>query len=57
MQKSEMLMRDLLALADVQINGSRPWDIQVHDSRFHERVSARLVARVGRSLHGRLVEL
>jgi cyclopropane-fatty-acyl-phospholipid synthase len=38
MQKSEMLMRDLLALADVQINGSRQWDIQVHDSRFHERV-------------------
>jgi cyclopropane-fatty-acyl-phospholipid synthase len=38
MLKSEMLMRDLLALADVQINGGRPWDIQVHDPRFHERV-------------------
>lgn len=23
---------------DVEINGSRPWDIQVHDERFHRRV-------------------
>ncbi len=28
----------ILALADIQINGSLPWDIQVHDERFYRRV-------------------
>ncbi len=28
----------LLAHADVRINGDRPWDIQVHDDRFFNRV-------------------
>jgi cyclopropane-fatty-acyl-phospholipid synthase len=28
----------LLALADVKINGDRPWDIRVHDDRFFARV-------------------
>ncbi len=27
----------LLALADVKINGDRPWDIQVHDERLYQR--------------------
>jgi len=30
----------LLARADVQINGRRPWDIQVHNERFYSRVLA-----------------
>ena len=29
---------DLLALAGIDINGSRPWDIVVHDDRFYGRV-------------------
>jgi cyclopropane-fatty-acyl-phospholipid synthase len=29
---------DLLATAGVRINGSQPWDIQVHDPRFFKRV-------------------
>jgi cyclopropane-fatty-acyl-phospholipid synthase len=29
---------DLLAEADVLIGGDRPWDLQVHDARFHARV-------------------
>ncbi len=29
---------DLLALCDVKINGERPWDIQVHNDAFYERV-------------------
>jgi cyclopropane-fatty-acyl-phospholipid synthase len=37
-------MRDrveqLLALADAQIGGEHPWDIQVHDDRFYARVLA-----------------
>ena len=28
----------LLASADVQINGSRPWDIKVHDDRLYARI-------------------
>ena len=29
---------DLLAIADVEINGNRIWDIQVHNDRFYRRV-------------------
>ena len=32
------VLQDLLARADVQLNGSRPWDIQVHDKHMYERV-------------------
>ena len=32
------MLQDLLARADVQLNGSRPWDIQVHDKHMYERV-------------------
>src|SRR6185437_2665201 len=32
------LVQTLLKLADVEINGSRSWDIQVHDERFYSRV-------------------
>ena len=28
----------LLSLADVKINGSRPWDMQVHDKRLYNRL-------------------
>jgi len=31
---------ELLAAADVAINGSRPWDIQVHDERLYARALA-----------------
>lgn len=34
----ERRIADLLAEADVRIGGDRPWDIQVHDPRFHARV-------------------
>lgn len=38
MPKSETVLRELLSLADVGINGANPWDIQVHDNRFYDRV-------------------
>ena len=28
---------ELLSLADIQINGSRPWDIKVHNENFYSR--------------------
>jgi cyclopropane-fatty-acyl-phospholipid synthase len=31
---------NLLAFADIRINGTRPWDIQVHDRRFFSRALA-----------------
>jgi cyclopropane-fatty-acyl-phospholipid synthase len=31
-------LTELLALADIQVNGSRPFDLQVHDQRFFDRV-------------------
>ena len=37
---AERKITELLALADIQINGPRPWDIQINDRRFYERVLA-----------------
>lgn len=36
--KYKKMVREILAPADVKINGDRPWDIQVHDERFYSRV-------------------
>ena len=33
-------IQDIFDLADVRINGNRPWDIQVRNLSFHERVLA-----------------
>lgn len=38
MQTGEQTIRKLLALADIEVNGPNPWDIQVTDSRFYDRV-------------------
>jgi cyclopropane-fatty-acyl-phospholipid synthase len=35
--KSKTVLTDLLAIADIEINGSRPWDLQVHDDRLYDR--------------------
>src|SRR3972149_10579288 len=37
-QNSETMVRELLEPIGVQINGKEPWDIQVHDPRFYDRV-------------------
>ncbi len=36
---SRRLVEDLLVRVGVQINGSRPWDIKVHDERFFRNVT------------------
>ncbi len=33
-------VQNLLSLANIKINGSRPWDIKVHDERLYKRVMA-----------------
>src|SRR5437660_3905231 len=40
MSRAQKVMTDLLAFADIRINGARPWDIRVHDQRFFGRVLA-----------------
>lgn len=32
------IVAEVLSIADIQINGERPYDIQVYDDRFYERV-------------------
>jgi cyclopropane-fatty-acyl-phospholipid synthase len=39
----------LLACADIAIGGKRPWDLQVHDHRFHARVLAQGSLGLGES--------
>lgn len=36
--KSETIARELLDLAGIEVNGSHPWDIQIHEPRFYDRV-------------------
>ena len=33
-------VENLLRSADIQVDGSHPWDIQVHDERFYSRILA-----------------
>ena len=36
--RAARFLTDLIGRADIQINGSRPWDIQIHDPRWFQRV-------------------
>ncbi|MCJ7716576.1 MAG: cyclopropane fatty acyl phospholipid synthase [Anaerolineales bacterium] len=47
--KSETIIRDLLASADIEVNGSNPWDIQVIDPRFYDRVLREVELGLGES--------
>jgi cyclopropane-fatty-acyl-phospholipid synthase len=40
---------EIFALADIEVNGNRPWDIQVHDERFYQRVLSEGGMGVGES--------
>jgi cyclopropane-fatty-acyl-phospholipid synthase len=40
---------DLLAEADVRLDGDRPWDLRVHDDRFYQRVLAQGSLGLGES--------
>jgi cyclopropane-fatty-acyl-phospholipid synthase len=37
-QRSETIVRELLELANVEINGKNPWDIQIHNPKFYDRI-------------------
>jgi len=49
MQKSEKIIRELLEPTDIQINGKNPWDIQVHEPRFFDRVLRETTLGLGES--------
>jgi cyclopropane-fatty-acyl-phospholipid synthase len=36
--ETKKIAQELLDSSDIQINGNRPWDIQVHNPKFYERV-------------------
>lgn len=36
--KTAMAVAQLFSLAGIEIGGSRPWDLQVHDERFYKRL-------------------
>lgn len=38
MNKDEIFVKDILSLAEVKINGSNPWDIQLKNNNFYRRV-------------------
>jgi len=38
MKESKKIAQEILDGIDIQINGNRPWDIQVHNPDFYERV-------------------
>jgi cyclopropane-fatty-acyl-phospholipid synthase len=40
MSRVQDVITNLLAFADIRVNGARPWDIQVHDQRFFGRLLA-----------------
>src|SRR6266481_5951221 len=40
MSRAQNLLSDCLAVAGIHVNGTRPWDIAVHDDRFFGRVLA-----------------
>src|SRR5215470_14186877 len=42
-------IRELLVLADIELNGPSPWDIQVHDDRFYQRAIGHGSVGVGES--------
>lgn len=42
-------VEQLLEGSDIQINGTRPWDVQVHDPRFYARVLAEGTLGLGES--------
>lgn len=49
MSNAQTIIHNLLTQADIQIGGINPWDIQVHDDRFYQRVLAQGSLGLGES--------
>lgn len=46
---SKQFVEEILSLADIQLNGNNPWDIQVHHEGFYQRVLAQGTLGLGES--------
>jgi cyclopropane-fatty-acyl-phospholipid synthase len=49
MPAAKSKIEELFRLADIQVNGGRPWDIQVHDERFYQRALSEGSIGIGES--------
>ncbi len=49
LSKSETMLRELLEPAGIEINGKDPWDMQVHDNRFYNRIFQDVTLGMGES--------
>ena len=49
MKTAKDIVYNIMHKAGIEINGSRPWDIQVHDSRFYKRVLFKRTLGLGES--------
>lgn len=47
--KYKSLVKELLSVAGIEINGSNPWDIQVHDERIYKRLVTEVELGLGES--------
>ena len=47
--KYKRLAEKLLSMAEIQINGTNPWDVQVHDERFYKRAITEVELGIGES--------
>ena len=47
--KMKQTLQQILDLAEVKIDGTDPWDIQIHDDRFYQRVLAQGSLGLGES--------
>ncbi len=45
--KSKKIIEKILTSAGVKINGDRPWDIQIHDSRIYDRILTKGTLGIG----------
>jgi cyclopropane-fatty-acyl-phospholipid synthase len=48
-QKHESLVKQLLSLAEIEVNGVNPWDVQVYDKRFYKRAVSEVELGMGES--------
>jgi len=48
-EKLEKKAQEILSLADININGDRPWDLQIHNPDFYKRVLAQGSLGLGES--------
>jgi len=49
MNREKSIIQEMLKLADIQIDGPNPWDIQIHEEKFYPRILSDAVLGLGES--------